>query len=680
MSIYKSSIHPVRSSDGSVTALRMTLEDVTDFRVFERDAAALKVRSELALTLSKVGVWEADLNTGENKWSDSTWNLYGLKKESVKASREAWISIVHPADREMAVRDAETAIQQNVEYNGEYRICRPDGSVKWLMARGLPIVDSRGIASHYVGIVIDITDRKLIGNELAKRRRHMDFALERSHIGVWELNLKDHSIIRTPEQARIFGYDEELSGWSLEIFLDHIVPEDRYRVETLIKNSIQGQQDYTFECRIRRPNGEIRWIAAKGVFHVDSVSAEKYVLGIVEDITDRKQMESEHDLLQAQLQHAQKLDLLGQLAGGIAHDFNNHLTSILGNAELALSLADESLPFVQSLKHIRESAIRSSGLTKQLLAFARKQLIMPKVIDIDKEIETLLPILIRLIDGSIQFEWCPRKHNTLIHIDPAQIDQILTNLCINAHDAIAGAGRITLETDTVQIKKGDCAKGHTCRVPGDYVRLSVTDTGSGIDPDILPHIFEPFFTTKPPGKGTGLGLSTVYGIIKQNKGFIDCKTATGKGTTFNIFLPRYFENQETKTVPNPEAFRSAGKQTILLVEDEKEVRDLCKSILENNDFKVWATDSAEKAIGIAARHADLIDLLLTDVKLPNMNGIELGRRFQAEYPKIRTLFMSGYTDWLTKSNVEKIHFISKPFTIRALLRAVKNALCNHLAH
>ena len=505
----------------------------------------------------------------------------------------------------------------------------------------------------------------------------MDFAFEKSHVGVWDLNLQAHTVKRTLEHARIFGFEKNVPGWTLEMFLDHIVPDDRNAIEALIKGSLHNHQDYEFECRIHTSQGEVRWVMATGAFYIDKSSNESHVLGIVQDITDRKRSEEEREKLQAQLLHAQKLEVIGQLAGGIAHDFNNHLTAILGYIELASNEIDETNPLAKYIKNIQRSALRSAELTNKLLAFARKQHIHPKVLNLNMEIEELLPILGQLIHRGIEIEWCPKNDKPLISIDPSQIDQILTNLCVNARDAITGPGKITIETDIVQIKKSECTAERISQISGHYVRLSVTDTGSGIDIKTLPHIFEPFFTTKELGKGTGLGLSTVYGIVKQNKGHIDCKSESGKGTTFTIWLPQYEGNRNTRLIPNPELLKKTEKKTILLVEDEIDVLNLVKSLLEKKDFKVFAASDAEKALEIAARNPYQINLLLTDVRLPKMNGVELSRRLLAEYPNMNTVFMSGYTDWINDNipeNNQKLTFISKPFTINDLLAAVNKSL------
>jgi hypothetical protein len=261
------------------------------------------------------------------------------------------------------------------------------------------------------------------------------------------------------------------------------------------------------------------------------------------------------------------MELLGQLAGGIAHDFNNSLTAIIGNLELALAKIDPSLPYAENLRDAHKSALRSAHLIRQLLGFARKQFTAPKAISLNQETESLIPMIRRLIRAQIDCVWHPCKDDPLLFIDPAQLDQILSNLCVNASDAIKEIGTITISCSTIHVEPEDCTQGHPCQSPSDYAVIRVSDNGNGIDKTALPHIFEPFFTTKPPGKGTGLGLSTVYGIVRQNKGYIDCQTEPGKGTAFTVFFPRHHDSTVKIESGSPEQTIQTHSETVLLVDE-----------------------------------------------------------------------------------------------------------------
>ena len=388
----------------------------------------------------------------------------------------------------------------------------------------------------------------------------------------------------------------------------------------------------------------------------------------------RKNAEQLKKSIEETLIQSQKMEVVGQLAGGIAHDFNNMLGIILGHAELAINKAEYSF---DDLEAIHKAASHSADLTRQLLAFARKQVATPKVIEINFMIEEMLPMLRRLIGENISLLWrrAPGT-NVRVTIDTIQLNQILTNLCVNARDAIGGIGEIAIATEIVHVVNGDTAQ--PCTLPGDYIILSVTDNGRGIPKENLPHIFEPFFTTKEKGKGTGLGLSTVYGIVKQNNGYIDCQNMDGNGCTFRVYLPRQKHldvqaSSDQQKVIDPEFCN----ETILLVEDNLDILQLCGQMLENIGYTVVLASRPTIAIQLAEKYEGMIDLLLTDVIMPEMNGCDLSKRLQSIYPGIRTIFMSGYTADILDYNggvPEEMNFIEKPFTINALTGIVKEAL------
>jgi PAS domain S-box-containing protein len=394
------------------------------------------------------------------------------------------------------------------------------------------------------------------------------------------------------------------------------------------------------------------------------------------DIVARKRAEISLQNIEETLNQAQKMEMVGQLAGGIAHDYNNMLSIILGHAELALERVDSSHVTYSDLEAIQNAANRSAELTRQLLAFARKQVINPEVIELNAIVDGMLAILKRLIGEDIALIWTPETRPTRVKLDPSQVDQILVNLCINARDALTGQGRITIETSLLCNCKHNSDAHHSFALHGDYITLSVTDNGTGIDPKNLPHIFEPFFTTKQIGKGTGLGLSTVYGIVKQNQGYIECKSTPGSGTTIKVHLPCYNDRDEKFKKEEVTAVDKA-KDTILLVEDEPDILLLSKKMLEQYGFTVIAASSPHDAIRIAEEFNNGIDLLITDVILPEMNGCDLSKQITSRYPQIKTLFMSGYTnDVIVHHEVldEGINFIQKPFNIKKLIMMVKKML------
>jgi signal transduction histidine kinase/ActR/RegA family two-component response regulator len=360
----------------------------------------------------------------------------------------------------------------------------------------------------------------------------------------------------------------------------------------------------------------------------------------------------------------------------IFHDFNNMLAVILGHAEMALLQVDPAQPLHADLEEIRTAAERSANLTRQLLAFARKQTVAPKVLDLNETVAGMLKLLQRLIGENIHLTWQPGANLWPVRVDPSQIDQILANLCVNARDAIADVGTITIETGNAVFDEAYCA-AHPDAVPGEYVRLAVSDTGCGMDQDTLAHIFEPFFTTKGVGKGTGLGLATVYGIVKQNNGFITVYSEPGQRTTFTIYLPRQVGKAEQARLAGAAEPALRGQETILLVEDEPVILELTTVMLERQGYTVLAASTPGEAIRLARERAGNIHLLMTDVVMPEMNGRDLAKNLLSLYPQLKHLFMSGYTANVIAYNGvldEGVYFIQKPFSIKGLAAKVREAL------
>jgi PAS domain S-box-containing protein len=380
---------------------------------------------------------------------------------------------------------------------------------------------------------------------------------------------------------------------------------------------------------------------------------------------------------QAQLAQAQKLESIGRLAGGVAHDFNNMLGVIAGHAELALLDMAPSNPLHAELEAILSAARRSADLTRQLLAFARKQTVSPRVLDLNVTVTGMLRMLQRLIGEDVDLRWTPGSDLWLVEIDPSQVDQILANLAVNARDAMAGTGTLAITLENVSLDEAFC-RVHVGFLPGDYVRLEVSDTGAGMSPEVLAHAFEPFFTTKDATRGTGLGLATVYGIVTQNHGFIEADSQPGRGTTLRVWLPRHLPTGEPEqsVLHAAAADRPGGSETVLLVEDADALRQVGESMLSMLGYTVLTAASPAEAIRTTTEHARDIRLVVTDVILPQMNGRELADRLKAIVPGVRCLFMSGYTADVMAHHggAGSVHFVQKPFSIAALARAVREAL------
>jgi PAS domain S-box-containing protein len=392
-------------------------------------------------------------------------------------------------------------------------------------------------------------------------------------------------------------------------------------------------------------------------------------VAVKHDITDRLQ-------LSAQLLQAQKMEAVGRLAGGVAHDYNNMLSVIIGYTELALDKVNPPDPLHENLTEILKAALRSTEITRQLLAFARKQTISPKVLDVNQTVAGMLNMLRRLIGEDIDLAWLPVADPWSVKIDPAQIDQILANLCVNARDAIAGVGKVTIETHRATFDADYC-DDHAGYVPGEYMLLAVSDDGCGMDKETLDHAFEPFFTTKDLNRGTGLGLAMVFGVVRQNNGFINIYSEPGKGTTFKVYLPRHVGPTEKTRTETLAEIPPSQHEMVLLVEDEPSIRKMGQIMLERLGYQVLAAGTPRQAMTLAKEHSGEIHLLITDVVMPEMNGRDLATHMHLLYPDVKILFMSGYTaDVIAHRGVleDGVNFIQKPFSMKDLGFKVREAL------
>ncbi len=494
----------------------------------------------------------------------------------------------------------------------------------------------------------------------------MRFALRAAGVGVWEADLVADAAYWSESTERMHGLDPGKFGGTMNAFFDRVHPDDREQVRDAIEQALRERRNAELEYRTVWPDGTVRHIAASGHFTFDAEGRATRGAGVVTDITERRSLED-------QLRQAQKMEAIGQLAGGIAHDFNNLLTAIQGFAGL---LADSFAPHDErreDVAEIQRAAERAASLTRQLLAFSRKQVLAPRVVRVGEVVTGLAPMLQRLLGEAVQLH-TSAGDTSPVKADPSQLEQVLLNLAVNARDAMEGSGRLTIETADVTLDE-EFARYHPSVTPGAHVRIAVTDTGCGMDAATLKRIFEPFFTTKPKDRGTGLGLATVYGIVKQSGGSIWVSSALGEGTTFTVYLPRTDEKPVAKD--GHERRPASGAESILVVEDEALIREYVCTVLSRRGYRVHAVADAEDAMAYAAAEKSPIDLVFTDVVLPGISGPVMVGSLRSHHPESRVLYTSGYVDQaLLGDNPPDVSaaFLQKPFTPNALMHKVREVL------
>jgi two-component system, cell cycle sensor histidine kinase and response regulator CckA len=658
---------PLRDAAGEVTGLQGSARDITERKRAEEELKA----SEEKLKASEANYrafFESMqdmvvVGTAEGRViyaNEATKTKLGYSLEDLDA---IGILGMHPADRRTEAEEIFAAM-----FRGERDYCplpvqRKDGALVPVETR---VSFGKWSGEDCVfGIVKDLSVEQEAQQRFERLFRYnptlmaLSILPERSLVDVNDAWLKTLGY----ERAEVIGK----TAAELGLFVDT-------RQQELVADLLAAEDRVVeVELQVRRKDGGL----LDGLFSGELVVSQdkRYFLTVMIDITARKRAEEEREKLQVQLVQAQKMESVGRLAGGVAHDFNNMLQVILSNTEQALDDLPPESPVREILEDVEECAERSAGLTRQLLAFARKQVVMPKAIDLNETVGNALNMLRRLIGEHIALFWRPGRNLGSVYMDPTQVDQVLANLFVNARDAISGTGTITIETDNTDLDEVYCAH-RAGFAPGKYVLLAVSDDGCGMDAEMLSHVFEPFFTTKEQGKGTGLGMATVYGIVKQNDGFIDVCSEPDAGTTIKIYLPRHEELGEHRSEETaPAATRS--DETILIVEDEPVVLKMTASMLKRLGYTAIAARTPGEALRLAREHGGRIDLLLTDVVMPEMNGRDLAQKLLSIYPHITPMFMSGYTAAVIfQSGVleEGMHFLQKPFTKNEMSAKLREVL------
>ncbi len=637
------------------------------------------------------------------------WNAYYrdviVGKTDIEMASTNAVEAFHPDDRSMVIEKMTNVLTLGTEEVGEGRIMVQGGpKFQWRMITGKRIV----IDGHpfVVAVGIDITARKRREAITALRLRLLDLVETHSVEELLKAAL-DEALCLTQSATGFFNMiSDDQKTFSMRVLSTGTQAPDEKRPELLL-NEAGILADATSERRLvfnnfygasTNPAGKLSspdtrqrilfnpLIQGETLTQLLCVGGKSYdydeddavmveaLANLASDIVARKHADlSEQKLLKILFQ-AQKMEMVGQLAGGIAHDFNNMFGVILGNVEMAMNWNILEEPILGNMKAILKATEHSADLTRQLIAFSRKQTVMPIVLDLNIIVEKMLSVLRRLIGENITVVWIPEPQRTSVKTDPSQIDLMLANLCVNSRDAIKDVGKITIETRRVNVSKTECTAGHACKNPGEYVLFAVTDNGCGIDQHDLPHIFEPFFTTKENRNGTGMGLATIYGIVKQNNAFIECLSELGRGTTFNIYMPLHLDYGAEDRIAKQAPSISHRNELILLVEDEPDILNIYKLMLESKGYGVLDAVTPSDALRIAHEYGSKIHLLITDVVLPEMNGCELSKQLKLLAPDLKVLFISGYTpdDINIQGELDLgVNFIQKPFSLKALIFAIQ---------
>ncbi len=591
--------------------------------------------------------------------------VLGYTSEELQASSA--FEQIHPDDQERIRKAAESALQSGVGSTLEYRLRHKNGTWLVLESRSSVILDAKGIPEKLVIVNRDITERKRAEEALMRSEAGFRFVVEDAPYGVYRASTSGRFLQVNPALQKMLAYTSTAELLNVDLANDVFKHQGEHQRFTDLLSRTDEVKDVEMEWK--RRDGTPMTVRCSARTVKDDTGVPAYFEVFAEDVTEKR-------VLERQLRMAQKMEAIGRLSGGIAHDFNNLLGVIIGySGVLKRSLAQDATLLDHALE-IEKAGQRAASLTKQLLAFSRQQVLTPAILNLNAlalDMEKMLP---RLLGEDVEVSLALDPALGAVKADQSQVEQIIMNLAVNARDAMPTGGKLKIETANIEFDLA-YTRTHPGSKVGSYVMLAVTDTGAGMTTETLAHIFEPFFTTKERGKGTGLGLATVYGVVKQSNGYIWVDSAPGKGSSFKIYLPRHTGAVTTEAQGGDSDERLCGSETILLVEDAEPLRKLAGTFLEAGGFRVLSAESGEHALEVAATHRGLLDLLLTDVVMPGMNGRVLAEQLSRRQPGLKVLYMSGYTDAFIAGHgvlEEGIHLLHKPFTEKSLIRKVREVL------
>jgi PAS domain S-box-containing protein len=645
------------------------VRDITERKRYEEALRKSEERFRKYFELPLVGI---AIMSPELNWiivNDKLCEILGYPREEL--GRTSWAALTHPEDlTNEATHYGDVKSENHDAQMFEKRFIRKDGSLIHAQVSALPVSKPDGKVDYFIAVVQDITTRKQMEEALRSSERNFRTLFNYAGDSIFIADLDGRFIEVNEEACARLGYTRE------EILKMSVSDVERGISSTDLEERLQklhGVGHIVFESEYSPQEGSLIPMEVNSrLFEFNGVEA---VLSICRDITERRHAAKQRSELEEQLRQVQKIESIGRLAGGIAHDFNNLLTPILGYSEVALMTLEEPSQLRDNIEQILSAAERAKDLTRQLLAFSRKQLLETRVLQLNAVITDFEKMMRRLIGEDIEVVSRLDSRLGCIKADPAQVQQILVNLAVNARDAMPEGGKLMIETGNVWL--GDAfVKTHPGMKPGAYVMLTISDTGVGMTPEVREQIFEPFFTTKEQGKGTGLGLSTVYGIVKQHGGGIWVYSELGRGTIFKVYLPRADEAADIEEdVKNKPGVR--GTETIFVIEDDKMVRELAREILSEHGYEVIVSENPIEALQMARERKEAIHLMLTDVIMPDMNGKELYEAVHAFRPDVRVLYMSGYTgDVIANHGIldDKVHFLQKPFSVHDLTQKIREIL------
>ncbi|HEY0970777.1 MAG TPA: PAS domain-containing protein [Gemmatimonadales bacterium] len=685
--LFELQMEPERDAEGRVASVLTIARDVTDrWKMIEalRESERLLAQAE---SMAHVGSWTWDAQTGEITWSDELYRIYGYEPGAVRPGFQLSDAHLHPGDRELVKAAFTRALERGEPWQLEVRVLGADGVTRFMESRGQPRLAPGGRLACVEGSAQDVTERHLAEQALRESEERFRLVARATNDIIYDWDVATGEIWWSEALRTVLGYSPEEGRLDFAWWEARVHPDDRLHIRESVERSLVSGIPWSAEYRLRRSDGSWATVLDRGFVVADASGQSMRVIGSIVDISEREAMA-------AQLRHAQKMEAVGRLAGGIAHDFNNVLTAILSTAELAMAGLEPTHPVHADLEEIRAAGARAAALTRQLLAFSRRQVMQPQLLDPNEVVHGAQQLLDRLIGERVSLEVVPDPDAGPVRADRGQLEQVLMNLAVNGRDAMPEGGTLSIvvgRREEPAGAAGDHAPGDHApgdhamgdHAPGRYVTIAVRDTGTGMDEATLARAFEPFFTTKPVGQGTGLGLATVYGIVQQSGGYLRAESTPGGGTTVTLHLPEDQGEDAAVSAPStapagPSGGACAG--TILLVEDEAAVRSATRRMLEMAGYEVLEARDGVAALELYELHAGAIRLVLSDVVMPSLGGPELASLLRERGSPVPVLLMSGYDERSNGTGRQgDATILPKPFGQGELLRAVEAAMASRVS-